>query len=506
MTSQPPERPDPPENSNLILRKRDRLIKTFQERDWSGFLLEILVIIISVGGPSGVVLLIVEKAFPDLLRGYWIAFVGVVIVLFTLCVVLELCKRRRYAGSPPRSSWKLFSRLKTPLILFFSIVALFYAWNFIKPFVIPQLNSSLSCDVQPNKDCFSWGEDVLLSDFKSDSQDDDWRAKCYRSQSLKILGISSYNPTTFEVAKQNFENYIQQCPNDSEARIYLNNVIAELAGNPIRVAVSVPISRYPFGAFESQDTLRGVAFAQYQINEANGIGGRKLLVGIADDGYREFDKVAVEETAKFLADNKSIVGVIGHVSSPTVAVTEETYEKSGIVAISPTSTAVRQSSSDEKSDTISPGGYIFRTSPNDQVAASLLAKKWADLYGDKGIAIVHNAEEIYSKSFRENFLESLKNEGGSVINKDSPEDNRCDISKAVNKQQPNLCLDYIKRFPLKAQGLLLIPGSNEEDFLYMQKLMEKNYKVNETPLKLLGSDTMSLSENSNCLYSNASEG
>jgi len=107
MTSQPPERPDPPEKSNLISRKRDRLVKTFQERDWSGFLLEILGIIIMVGGPSGIVAQqIIEKAFPELLRGYWIAFIGMVAVLFTLGVVLELYKRRRYAGNSPRPSWK----------------------------------------------------------------------------------------------------------------------------------------------------------------------------------------------------------------------------------------------------------------------------------------------------------------------------------------------------------------------------------------------------------------
>ena len=74
------------------------------------------------------------------------------------------------------------------------------------------------------------------------------------------------------------------------------------------------------------------------------------------------------------------------------------------MAISPTSTAVRQSEPSEKSGyKFDLSDYIFRTTPNDAVAAADLIEYIKQNIGSGNAAIFYNSKKSYSTSLKESF-------------------------------------------------------------------------------------------------------
>jgi hypothetical protein len=156
---------------------------------------------------------------------------------------------------------------------------------------LPPPNRTLKCEFT---DCISWGEHPLVQSFNiSKNELQDWQKECLIWWRMKTVGTIDYdnrNELSNESSKKVLSEFIQnsngqnsKCPNDPEAHIYLNNIYAWESKNPIRIVVSVPISRKD-GVEDSQEILRGVALAQYEANKEP-IRGKKLLVGIADDGF-----------------------------------------------------------------------------------------------------------------------------------------------------------------------------------------------------------------------------
>ncbi|EAW38489.1 ABC transporter substrate-binding protein [Lyngbya sp. PCC 8106] len=275
--------------------------------------------------------------------------------------------------------------------------------------------------------------------------------------SEKKAGIIDYNNQDFRGAIENFMKALNQNPNDPETVIYLNNAIAQEkvetnTGKKVEIAVSVPISNEPN---VSQEILRGVAQAQTQINcgliefsEAilqlqaqlnctKGINETFLKVIIADD---EYDPKVAEKVAEAFVNNQNILGVIGHYSSDMTLRAGQVYDKHRLVAISPTSTSVNLSN-------FSP--YIFRTVPNDRVAAQKLFEYMRQKLGeDTKVAVAYVPGNVYSESLSDEF-EKLLSPRSFVY--------RCDLSSSFFSAG-----DCVKNG--KDQGaevLLLVPATDE---------------------------------------------
>ena len=99
---------------------------------------------------------------------------------------------------------------------------------------------------------------------------------------------------------------------------------------------------------------------QETLNNEDGIEGRLLQVVIArDENNSDPDEEdTAPKVAKQLARNQipgdrtfsgQILGVVGHFTSDATLAADEVYRKEKLVAISPTSTAVRKSKASEKS-------------------------------------------------------------------------------------------------------------------------------------------------------------
>ncbi|MEB3218995.1 MAG: bifunctional serine/threonine-protein kinase/ABC transporter substrate-binding protein [Nostocales cyanobacterium 94392] len=298
--------------------------------------------------------------------------------------------------------WKLFAVL-APLVAIIAIA--------IHNCVVPQPPATClkySCDIG---DGFSWGEEILIET---------------QNNTFKEDGTKAFIGGKYELAIENFKTHLANNPNDPEALIYLNNAIAALTNNPIKIAASIPIDLNN-ETILSQETLRGIAQAQSEYNcgidyivdkiKEKTLDCKKkrlLQVQIANERHKvnasnsSENVKRVEEIANEFVKNKSIIGVIGHPSSEHAAAAAQIY-KDELVLISPDSTVVR------KNNYINLNyDYLFRTSSTDYTAASDLINYISDNGVRKDLKIAMIGDETpYSKSFRDVFKNVLENQNNT---------------------------------------------------------------------------------------------
>ncbi len=303
-----------------------------------------------------------------------------------------------------------------------------------------------------------------------------------------------------------FDEFISECPKDIESKIYVNNAKVKTQNNLFVIAVAIPISGDDgYRVFDCIEILRGVEKAQREINEKGILlnNGEKfyLQVAIIDDGYNkdiESKNTSKQDEAKkaaiFLAENKNIVGVVGHFSSDATEAAAEIYKKKSLVVISPTSTAVRNTNNKFKFDGLKLNEYIFRTSPNDFVATKKLIShirqynKHTDRIPIKKIAIIYEKNNRYGKLYKKIFKINLQNDSDLNLNiiNDLILD---DCGLIISDSNPEDCLKCKGK---QANALLLVPSTQnseyiEKVFTHLKELKEKKYA--NIP-KLFGGDSM----------------
>jgi eukaryotic-like serine/threonine-protein kinase len=214
---------------------------------------------------------------------------------------------------------------------------------------------------------------------------------------------------------------------DAESLIYLNN--AWLEANNLdfyTLALAVPLNSGQNKTIKSsgiaQDFLRGVAQAQTeanlglsstnpkikqqlsqydflsyrQISENNNKG---LKIIIADDAN---NKVRAQQIAKQIADNQTVLGIIGHYTSSISLDTVDIYQKKDLAQISYGSTS--------KEFTNNPRRNFFRVVYNSEEEASALLKYIEqNNYQDKKVAIFYNPNSEYSNRFKIELKTQIQN-------------------------------------------------------------------------------------------------
>lgn len=214
-----------------------------------------------------------------------------------------------------------------------------------------------------------------------------WQVEPQKQEGMDYLAAGDYTRAiaALEAART-------QLPADPEVLIYLNN--ARIGSQKSHaIAVVAPISS---GSVASAlELLRGVAQTQDEINRAGGVNGVPLKVLIADDSNRPD---IAEQLAKQLADESSVLAVVGHGTSETSYVAGKIYQDRGLVLVSPVSSAVELS-------TI--GNYIFRTMPSDKQTANALKDYLLTHLKKRKVAIFHNSTSKYSRSLKEEFKRAL---------------------------------------------------------------------------------------------------
>ncbi|MBW4476456.1 MAG: protein kinase [Tolypothrix brevis GSE-NOS-MK-07-07A] len=261
---------------------------------------------------------------------------------------------------------------------------------------------------------FTRGEESLLTQGITSTNPD-----CLAAYAKKQAGMSDFSQGKFKKAQQNFQEAINffkkaaldnttavKCSVDPETLIFLNNAKAnDSTQPPLTIAIVNPINgtSVEFSRL-SEQILRGVAHLQNKINQRKGINKQLLQVIIARDDNTP--QIATR-VAKYIADNKipgdeafngNILAVIGNFTSDAILGGDKVYESEKLVAISPTSTAVRKKTSGYK---FKLSKYVFRIAPSDAVASSDLFEYIQKNFPGEKAGIFYNSDKIYSKSLKE---------------------------------------------------------------------------------------------------------
>lgn len=277
-------------------------------------------------------------------------------------------------------------------------------------------------------------------------------------------------------AKDNFYKSLEKYRNDPEARIFFNNVNIGYK-NSYTIAVSVPISKDINDINNSLEILRGVAQAQYEINDFGGINGVPLKVAIASD---ENDVKVAQDVATALVNNSNVLGVVGHYASDVTLAVKDIYTSKKLVAITPISTSVcltktfTSKSICQKNYNSSKNSkpYIFRTVPSDTDTANVLADyMFNKLNTNNNVAIFFNDNSNYSKSLKSEFMTVVNNKGGQV-------------SKEFNLYEQNFnAASSVKQIDKGTQVLMLAANTST-----LTKVQEVVRSVKGKNLKILAGD------------------
>lgn len=126
------------------------------------------------------------------------------------------------------------------------------------------------------------------------------------------------------------------------------------SAGPVRVGVVV-----------SDPGVGGARAAEADVNAAGGINGRRLELRLMSEGGTTIAHLALA-VAESLADDPSVVAVVGHANSSASISAAQIYNERGLVQIAPTSSAPRLTSA---------GPFTFRLVPNDLHQAQFLVKQ-----------------------------------------------------------------------------------------------------------------------------------
>ena len=249
-------------------------------------------------------------------------------------------------------------------------------------FLISSLMHPPICDFQ-NQSGFSCGEQILIP------QNPKIADTIFAD---KERGTTAFGQGDFNQASVYFKKYLGSNQNDPEARIYLNNAKAARK-NPLKIAVTVPIINDQLNGSNdiAEQMLRGFAHVQDNINQNQGINGKLLFLEIASTGW---EKNKIKLIADAIATQENILGVIGYYTSDSIQKAAPAYDGK-MVAISPTSTAVRDSA-------FILNDYIFRVSPDNSAAADKLIKYIVYQKLNK-VAIFYEPNETFAASLKKEF-------------------------------------------------------------------------------------------------------
>ncbi|GCL42833.1 ABC transporter substrate-binding protein [Dolichospermum planctonicum] len=290
-------------------------------------------------------------------------------------------------------------------------------------------------------------------------------------------GIAAFKNGNYQAAAKLFQQSIEAKQKDPELVIYYNNARARQQGSPFTLAVVVPIVQGT-QINDAQEILRGVAQAQNQFNDNQGLNNRFLEIVIANDDNKE----STQQLAQQLVKDNSILGVIGHNSSDATQAALPEYEKAGLAIISPTATSVFLKRS-----------VFFRTVISDASAGKKLAEYTFNNLKLKRAVIFANPNSPYSNSIREVFTNRFEKLGGEVVRKplidltDINFDARREISATVYSRD---------KF---AQAAMLFPDtqSTPTAINIAKEITRRNARLKDNPqdgrvkeLKMLGGDSL----------------
>ena len=176
-------------------------------------------------------------------------------------------------------------------------------------------------------------------------------------------------------------------------------------GEPIKVGVYGDLTGQTssFG----QSTKNGIELAVEEINAADGVNGRKIVLVVEDDqGRPEQAKTVVSK----LINQDKVHAVLGEVASTNSLAAAPVAQEARIPMITPSSTNPKVTQV---------GDYISRVCFIDPFQGAVMAKFAANTLKAKSAAILGDVNSDYSKGLTQFFEEEFAKLGGKVVAKEA---------------------------------------------------------------------------------------
>ena len=188
---------------------------------------------------------------------------------------------------------------------------------------------------------------------------------------------------------------------------------------PIGIAVPVPITgKY---AELGADLVNAAQMAIEEKNAQGGINGRLLVLIVEDDKGDPKDAVTV---AHRIVQDKSIIGIMGHLNSGTTLAASPIYAEAGIPVVMPVPTTPK----------ITQQGFdnFFRVPITDDKQGSAAYEFLAARADKRALAIVHN-KGTYGKGIAEEFQRAMEKDGGKALAFEGINANEQDYRPVIGK-------------------------------------------------------------------------
>lgn len=174
--------------------------------------------------------------------------------------------------------------------------------------------------------------------------------------------------------------------------------------NEIKIGLAAPLTGA--SAQDGETIKKGVELAIEQINAKGGINNKEVKLVVADDKTDPKEGAIV---ATKLAQDKSILAIVGHFNSSATLAGAPIYNKEKVVHISP------GSSSPAVTDA---GPYTFRVITTDAYQGEYVAEWAVTEEGFKKIAIIYENTD-YGKGLSDVFTVAAKDQGAEIVANES---------------------------------------------------------------------------------------
>ena len=200
------------------------------------------------------------------------------------------------------------------------------------------------------------------------------------------------------------------------------------SGDSLKIGLATPLTGA--SAEDGKAIQEGVNLAVKQINDQGGIDGKTVEVVAEDD---KGDPSEAATVANKLAQDESILALVGDFNSSCTLAGAPIYNDAGIVQISPGSSAEAVTDA---------GDYTFRTITTDAVQGQYLALWCVTDLGYKKIAILFENDD-YGKGLADVAQRETEGLGAQVVVREAYEVNQTDFSTVltkVAKAQPDVLI------------------------------------------------------------------
>ncbi len=178
----------------------------------------------------------------------------------------------------------------------------------------------------------------------------------------------------------------------------------------IRIAVASPFTGALAGY--GDNVKAGVTLKVEEINAKGGIDGKQIRVEWMDEQCEPREAATVSSR---IAQNRNIVGVVGHLCSSAHLAALPTYLRHGVPVVAPTTTAVSIS---EQSQDRAGKTWAFRVVYRDDYQGEFLARYVNEILGLKDIAVFYENND-YGIGLKEAFVSKARELGLNIVGEEA---------------------------------------------------------------------------------------